>query len=257
MIDIGCYIPCRDDSANLNTCVNALLNQTLKPKQIVVLNDGSDDEVNELGDFYGFKPVNLPGHEKSYVGSPEMAILHNVGLKILDEIDSYDYVLVLGADNILPPHYLMNLANSMKNDDVVVGSGLLSGENTHDVRGGGRLIDYSFFKSVGLQYPVNYGWESWILFKARSMNRQCKVYPLYFDGSRRTHYVNRGKDMRALGYDFRYALGRCFLLFFKSPLTALKTLFTYLFSDVERLDVADFVKTYQRKEFWRRLNLFE
>lgn len=256
MVSIGCYIPCRHDDDNLSVCLNALMKQTLTPKQVVVVNDGSSGQVTDLARFYGCDTVDLPSHSESYVGSPKMAMLHNVGLKILDQIDSYDYIFVLGADHVLPSNYLEDLVFKMFHDGCVIGSGVIQGEKSRDPRGSGRLIDYRFFKEeLGLQYPVNYGWETWILFKALELGYHYLVYPHIISMTlRRSNVKSRGKDMYALCYDWKYALGRCFLLSFKHPVVAFQTFKDWLIhKDVERYDFADWVKEYQHNLFWERI----
>lgn len=255
MISVGCYIPCRNDAENLAKCLSALMNQALKPKRVVIVNDGSDEQVNDLAKSFGCESVNLPPHPESYVGSPLMASIHNVGLLFLSKLGSYDYVLVLGADHILPRNYLVDLVTRMRHGGCVIGSGIIEGERSREPRGSGRLINYSFFKEIGLAYPVNYGWEAWVLFKALSLGYRYHVYPDIFSRILRpTGLRDRGKDMYALGYNWKYALGRCVLLFFKSPMLGIMTFLSWFFcEDVERHDVHEFVNEYQSKYFWERI----
>jgi len=253
---VGCYIPCRNDAVNLSKCLNALLNQTLLPKQIVVVNDGSDKEVNALTQSFNFESVNLSAHKKSYVGSPLMAKIHNVGLEILDQIDSYDYILVLGADHILPSNYLEDLVFKTFHDGSVISSGIIEGEKSREPRGSGRLIDYDFFKNeLGLRYPVNYGFETWLIYQALSLGYHYTVYPqLTSTTLRRSSVISRGYEMYALGYNWKYALGRCFFLFFNNPIVGFQTFYDWiLHKDVDRYDLAGWVNEYQHDLFWERI----
>jgi len=60
--------------------------------------------------------------------------------------------------------------------------------------------------------------------------------------------------MYALGYDWKYALGRCALTFFKSPKAGIDMFRGWLLHrDVERLDVADWVNQIQKNIFWKRV----
>jgi hypothetical protein len=62
--------------------------------------------------------------------------------------------------------------------------------------------------------------------------------------------------MYALGFDWKYASGRCFLTFFKSPKAGINMLWGWLsHKDVKLLDVADFVNEMQNKTFSTRVRL--
>ena len=42
--------------------------------------------------------------------------------------------------------------------------------------GGGRLVRMEFMKKVGGRYPVAYGWETWLLYKALELGYDVKNY---------------------------------------------------------------------------------
>jgi len=62
-----------------------------------------------------------------------------------------------------------------------------------------------------------------------------------------------GKAMYALGYDWKYALGRCVLTFFKSPKAGWSMFWGWLLhKNVKRLDIADWINQLQKNLFWKR-----
>jgi len=60
--------------------------------------------------------------------------------------------------------------------------------------------------------------------------------------------------MKALGYDPFYFLGKCAIMFSKTPKGALSMLRGYLSSDMQRyFDLGDFTRKWQNRTLWKRL----
>ena len=97
-------IPARNEEANISRVLESLRRQTLLPRQVVVVSDGSSDETvlkirQFVEDFYpDFKVtiVDKPDRGFNAVGTPFITDTYNVGLAILKESSS-DYLLILGA----------------------------------------------------------------------------------------------------------------------------------------------------------------
>jgi len=109
-----------------------------------------------------------------------------------------------------------------------------------------------------MQYPITYAWESWLLFKAMQMGYETKCFREITTKIERPTSLGKtkspGKAMYALGYDWKYVFGRCFLTFFKSPRAGFEMLWGWLrHKDVKRLDVANYVNEMQKKRFWVRV----
>ncbi|RLG92002.1 hypothetical protein DRO37_09590 [Candidatus Bathyarchaeota archaeon] len=245
-------VPARNEEAYLEATLSSLVRQSLRLSGIIIVDDGSTDGTARVAARYG-SVVRLPGHDESYVGRPELAVVFNEGLRRVP--DDCDYVLVLGADHVLPPDYLERLISRMIVDDVRVASGYIAGEPYHPEmpRGSGRVYDFKLLKGIGF-FPVNWGWESYVLFKFMQMGYAVRCYRDICAGeARRTGRSGRrmyyyGKAMRALGYDFKYAVARA--LFNRS----LSMLRGYLSGDIRVYDdVASFVREWQRRMFWRRV----
>jgi len=253
-------VKARNERENISETILSLKRQTLPLEQIIVVNDGSTDGTGELARELGCIVVDLPYHKESYVGKPELAERINVGLKLAGERDP-DYVLTLDADHPLPENYVERLVKRMEaNAKLVVASGYIEGEpyvETHP-RGSGRLVKASFWKQVNnMQYPVCWGWESWLCFKAMQLGYEARCFKDIRSRVKRPTKEGKtgyGKAMYALGYDWKYALGRCFLTFLKSPKAGLKMFWEYIqHENVERLDIADWVNKMQKKRFWSRV----
>ena len=252
----------RNEEQNIADVIRSLQQQTMPLTAIIVVNDGSTDKTGELARAMGCSVVDLPYHEESYAGRPELAERVNVGLSLAEKYDP-DYVLVMGADNILPSDYAEKIIERMEKDPkIVIASGHIEGEPYSELipRGSGRIIQVSWLRKEfgGLRIPAYWGWEAYLVFRALKSGYKTKRYRDITSRVKRRTGLGKaeywGKGMYALGYDWRYALGRIFLTFLKSPPAGFRMFWGWFRHEgVERTDVADWVKEFQRREFWKRV----
>lgn len=260
-MSVGCVIPARNEEKYLAKTLEFLQKQTMKPKITVVVDDGSVDNTAYIAEKYGCMVVSLPSHEESWLGRPELASVLNAGLRVLRNLD-IDYVLILGADTILPLNYIEKLVTYLrKNKRIVIGSGRIFGEEYKSSfpRGSGRLVNASWWRKLNnMKYPIIWGWESWLVFKALQQGYEVKCFKnLVMFSQRKTklsplkaRYI--GIAMKSLGYWAPYALARCFYTSIKSPKLGLLMLTGYL-SKVNKTDIASFVSEYQRKRLLQQI----
>jgi len=253
-------VAARNEEETLPVTLKMLKAQMLLPRLVIVVDDGSTDSTAEIARKMGCAVVSCSPHKESYIGRPELASVLNEGLSRVPK--NCDYVLILGADHQLPSNYIRELANRMeKNPKLVIAGGIIIGEPTVEtlVRGSGRLVKADWWRKLNnMQYPVAYGWEPWLCYKALSLNFKAKSFPDLVTKARPTSLTSLkakelGKSMKSLGYDANYALGRVALTFLRGYFKAsLAMLQGYLFN-VKRLDVADWVNQYQKRTLWKRL----
>ena len=253
-------IPARNEEEYIEKTLSALKRQTILPNQIIVVDDGSTDRTGSIASDYTDVVIKLPDREYSIAGKPELAKVVNEGLRRVEK--DVDYVLICGADHVLPKDYFEAIISRMKaNPKIVVASGRVRGEPYFEFapRGSGRVVDTNFWREVNnLQYPVEWGWEAWLCFKAMQLGYEVKCFRDVVTEIQRPTKLGKtglwGKAMYALGYDWKYALGRCVLTFFQSPKAGLNMFSGWLLhKDVERLDVADWVNQMQKNMFWKRV----
>ena len=250
----------RNEEKYLPSTINSLCSQTLPLDLIIVVNDGSTDNTGKIARQLGCIVIDLPFHEKSYTGTPELAKIINVGLDHIKKTKvPFDFVLIVGADHALPENYLKEITQRMiSNPKLVVASGRIKGEPYRETspRGSGRVVQIEFWKKVNdLRYPVEWGWESWLSFKAMQMGYETRCFRDVLSRVQRPTGLGKtgmwGKGMWALGYDWKYVLGRCFLTFFKSPKAGLSMFWGWArHENAKHLDVADWVNQMQKKRFW-------
>ena len=177
-MDISAVVIARNEETRVVKTVESLKAQSIPLREIVLVNDGSTDGTGRIAENMGCIVIDLPYHEMSYVGRPELGQVLNHGLRAIREIGVPDYILQMGADHELPPDYLERML-SLMGDTVKIASGTYqnSGLEKDFPLGSGRLIDAKIWEEInGLQYPVKYGYESWIVYKYRQIGYVVKRY---------------------------------------------------------------------------------
>lgn len=258
MVKMSAIIPARNEQDYIEKTLIALQKQSL-PCQIIVVNDGSTDLTEQVASKYADLVVNLPDRGYEATGSPVLAQVINAGLARVQS--DVDYVVIVGADHPLPPNYLEALIRRMRrNPKLVVVSGIFKGETLAETaaKGSGRVVDAKFWRSVDFKYPEVWGWESWLLFKAQQLGYEVRRFEDVVTETQRPTRLHKtekwGKAMYALGYDWRYALRNCFLIFLKSPKAGFRMFKGWIVhKNVRRLDIADWVNQYQKRRFWKRV----
>lgn len=240
---IAIVIIARNEEDRLENTLKSVINQTFPPFRIICIDDGSTD--NTLQIIQSFPEIELISSKKqhtSYLGKKELASIINLGLEQIKNDKSIDYIVILGADTILPKDYFSTLIEKMEQDDnLVIASGIIIGEYSKVPRGSGRMVRATFWKKIGSLYPVNYGFEAYLVLKAESMGYVTKTYQdLLLETQRKTSskypaklYQYYGMAMKSLGYTFTYSLGRSLLLMKKKPLGGLFLIFGYFSTNIE------------------------
>jgi glycosyltransferase involved in cell wall biosynthesis len=259
---VSAVVCARNEETRLGATLQSIVNQTVKPYEVIVVDDGSIDKTFNVASSFNCRVIKLAFHKDSFVGRPELAIRFNIGLSKVSCLA--DYVLIMGADSILPKHYIEFLLSQFyTNTNLKIASGCIPYEASDDnqPRGSGRLVDAVWWRQLnGLRYPVVWGWEVWLQYKASSLGYEVKCCKeLMFNVSRISNMSLRqvwchGYSMNALGYFWIYALARCVS---RGPQYG-----RYMFAgwlkgrSIERLDVANYVYDLQRKRLFMKIKSF-
>lgn len=119
-------IPAHNEESSIGLTLNSLVNQTLLPKWILVVNDHSTDNTQNIIESYvGKYPyislINVKSTNQHLPGTKIINAFYK-GYEMLD--DDYDVICKFDADLIFPDNYLQQLAIHFKNDDKL---GMVSG----------------------------------------------------------------------------------------------------------------------------------
>ena len=112
-------IPAHNEADAIGLTLNSLVHQTLKPKQIIVINDNSTDATEAIVDGYAQKHefislINATSSNKHLPGSKIINAFYK-GYETLD--DNYDVICKFDADLIFPENYLEQLQLHFKNNN--------------------------------------------------------------------------------------------------------------------------------------------
>lgn len=240
---VATIIPARNEEQFIGETLTALLNQDIDDNYIIVVNDGSEDKTKEVVDsFPNIELINIENRGFDAQGTPILARVINQGLEKLVPEVSYDYIMILGSDHILPSNYIRKIVDHLDhNRDIAICSGQIKGEKSKVPRGSGRIVRSDFWKSIGLQYPLKFGFETYLLIKAQQLGYRIDVLndliSLTSRPTRKSYkketYISYGKSLRALGYIQLYSVGRIGLISLKNPKGAFYMLQGYTSSDIE------------------------
>jgi poly-beta-1,6-N-acetyl-D-glucosamine synthase len=256
---IAAVIPARNEDNFLEQTLFHLLKQTVEVDKIIVVNDGSEDRTRQVAlSFNKVVVIDTKRNNQEYaVHTPILAHIINQGLEKISN-DNLEYVLILGSDHLLPSNYLSKIIEVMEKDnEIVICSGQIKGERSVIPRGSGRVVRYHFWKEIGLQYPENYGFETYLLIKAQIMGFKVIVLDELVTVTQRATgknygnntYVAKGKAIKALGYTPIYSVGKIILVILKNPKLGLYMLRGYISRDTEpyEQELRKYLKTMQHK----------
>ena len=252
---IGVMIFARNEETILPKTLTALMSQELKPDKIILINDGSSDKTHDIAVDFGCIVIDLEDDSKLGMGGPKMTKLHEIALSRFDE--SFEYILQLDADHIIPSNYLSYLISEMKdNSNLVIAGSLIDGKKSKEPMGSGRLVRYKFHKLVMRDREVKYGVDVYPIWKARQLGYDFKVFNVDTNlqrkqgfGYKKSNFITVGETYKSLGYHPIVA----FYMFFQSAvhLNNIKVFFWqlkgYLKNNIEFYDedLRKFVRTTQ------------
>ena len=117
-MDYYIVIPIHNEEAFLESTLNSILNQTLLPKKVILVNDNSSDNTETIIDSFSskhtiFQKLNIISSTQHMPGS-KVINAFNKGFNLLDE--SFDFIVKLDADIILPKNYFEVISTHFKKE---------------------------------------------------------------------------------------------------------------------------------------------
>ncbi|WP_430411949.1 glycosyltransferase [Kordia sp.] len=114
-------IPAHNEETHINATLTSVVQQTKLPAKVVVVNDNSSDGTEKIIDTFTenysfFTKVNTNAPNEHLPGSKVINTFYK-GFETLD--DTYDVIVKLDADIILPENYFETICNHFLNDSEV------------------------------------------------------------------------------------------------------------------------------------------
>jgi len=111
--------PAYNEQEYIKYTLDSVINQTLKPFQWIIVNDGSTDKTGEIVQDYvkeysWIKLIDLQKNDLRACGS-KVVRAFNVGYESL-KTDDYDFIVKLDADLTLPKNYFEKVAMTFRSD---------------------------------------------------------------------------------------------------------------------------------------------
>jgi biofilm PGA synthesis N-glycosyltransferase PgaC len=209
----------RNAAKHLPSTINSLLEQTLRPSKIIVVDDGSTDATPDVIATFArkypglVKKVTLPDR-----GYDIRRVPSNINRAWSATRNVEEYFMISGDDCEYPPNYARFITSKMREDKkLVVASGRPSSggqvSQEHVPSGSGRMVRCTFWRRVGGRYPIKAGWETWLLYKAAQEGFRVRLFEKIVYKHNRPRGVSHqftywGAAMWTIGYHPLYAIGR-------------------------------------------------
>jgi glycosyltransferase involved in cell wall biosynthesis len=166
-------IPSHNEEKHISLTLQSLVEQTVLPIKIVVVNDNSNDRTAEIVKVFSEKYawISLINKTSDSIHLPGSKVIQafQKGLESLD--DEYDFIVKADADLIFPTNYFETIINHFQSDDKI---GMVGGfayiekngewilENLTDkdhIRGAFKAYRKETFKEIGGLKPAM-GWDT-------------------------------------------------------------------------------------------------
>ena len=209
---------CRNSEKDIRAAILSLINQSVKPEYVIVIDDGSTDNTPAI-----LKEVNSRNRNIYIITNPNsgydigrVVFNWNKAIKLAKELNlpRTNYHMISSDDAQYELQYAEKIIKYMDSDPLVA---IASGDYNNDIsrkpRGSGRFVRNSFFVPVLGYYPERIGYESAILYTAL-MNRlkYVVIHEARYIHARplgsNHHFHDWGQSMRSLGYHPLFAFSR-------------------------------------------------
>jgi glycosyltransferase involved in cell wall biosynthesis len=173
--------PVKDEQEHLESTIHSVLNQTAKPAQWIIVDDGSQDETPNILDKYRKKHdwITVVRLNRKTERQPGSAVIHafNQGCELIRE-DNFDFIVKLDCDLSFGSDYFEKLFLRFKDDaDLGIASGvylekrkkgLMSVEMPdYHTAGASKVVRAECFREIG-GFIAEKGWDTVDEIKAQS-----------------------------------------------------------------------------------------
>lgn len=187
--------PVKDEETHVQTTIESMLAQTVKPERWIIVDDGSADRTAEIVERYTREHgwitlVRLPRRAERRPGSPVVRAFH-AGFALVRR-ESYDFVVKLDCDLRLRPEYFERLLARFEQDARLgIASGVYAEQNgaewkpvpmpAYHASGASKVIRARCFEEIG-GFVESRGWDTVDEIRAQARGWTTRHFPdLVFD----------------------------------------------------------------------------
>ena len=135
-------VPAYNEAESIAETIASLQSQTLAPREIIVIDDGSDDGTGDVARSLGVTVLRPPVNTGSKAGAQTFALPH-----VRTEL-----VMAVDADTTLAPDAIEKLLGAMGDGEVAAACGFVLPRRVRTLWERGRYVEYlfafSFFKQI-------------------------------------------------------------------------------------------------------------
>jgi glycosyltransferase involved in cell wall biosynthesis len=218
---VGSYfaiVTCRNSENEIENAIVSLLKQTIAPKYVIVVDDGSTDSTHRI--LEGLKSSN---NRLYVITNPDLG--YDIGRVVKNwnsaislarklNLENTDYHMISTDDTHYEESYSEKIMHKMDSDDkIAISSGNYDNYSYSTPHGAGRFVRNSFFEEFLHLYPEKMGYESVILQMSlyhgfrNLVNNDARFSHTRQLGANH-HFYEFGASMRTLGYHPLFVLGR-------------------------------------------------
>jgi glycosyltransferase involved in cell wall biosynthesis len=223
-IKLGIVTPAKNEEESLPKVYNSIINQSLKPKVWIIVDDGSTDKTSELIEKFKqehsfIKSIKL-GKGKWDLGIHYSEVCISGFDQLLNDYPNLNYIALIDADIILEKDYLRKITSNMgKNPKLGISGGGVYVKNKKGdmelektyldhVRGANRIWKIECFKNTG-GFMKTFAPDSVSNAKAKINGWKVRQYPKVVSYQTRPTsagfglwkgFLNRGKVSYFLNY---------------------------------------------------------
>lgn len=232
--------PIKNEAPYIKDNIISVVNQTIKPKEWVIIDDGSDDDsveviMNVIKPYPWIRLVknNTLGERRE--GGAKVVNAFYVGYdSIINK--NYEYIVKLDGDIVLPPDYFERMLFEFKNEETLGICGgvivnkfsdnkLIRERSSHfHVRGALKMIKRKCWNDIG-GFKRVWFWDSLDIMEARFKGWNTRSIEIDVIHNRPTtsaydpikHAYKSGYETYKMGADFKLTLLRVFVRLFRRP----------------------------------------
>jgi glycosyltransferase involved in cell wall biosynthesis len=272
--------PARDEGKNIGATIQAVIAQTVRPQQWIIVDDGSSDDTRSIAEQYARQfpwitvlPRADRGCRKNGGGVIEAfndGYTHVVNLP-------WDFIVKLDGDLTFPANYFEQCLQEFIDDSSLgIGAGALYNVTPQGhqfephpwfhVRGATKIYRRECWEQIGGLWP-GAGWDTIDEVKANMVGWRTRTFPAIpayhhrmtgaADGGWRNN-VKNGRGNYAAGYHPLYALARCVRQSFVKPylIGGLGMLYGFIaayWQRMKRIDDPQLIRYIRRQQMSRLL----